>query len=255
MILNTLRPRQNGRQRWLVYWCIYVSLGLNGLTSADSRRGTVQDKLYYMEAKTKWPAFCRWNFQTNLLEWMLVYFFHSNLPDEPWYLFSYIHLAHWGRVTHICVSKLTIIDSDNGLSPCRRQAITWTNVGILLTGPPGTNSNEILIESHTFSFKENPFQIVVWKLAAILSRPQCVHTILAMVQIMAWCWPAKIHPDSKVHGANMGPTWVLSAPDGPHVGPMNLAIGAILRANTGLVYWSIYMPLYLNYIYQCQWMM
>ena len=30
--------------------------------------------------------------------------------------------------------------------------------------------------------------------------------------------------DSKVHGANMRPTWVLSAPDGPHVGPMNLAI-------------------------------
>ena len=32
------------------------------------------------------------------------------------------------------------------------------------------------------------------------------------------------YPDNKVHGANMGPTWVLSAPDGPHVGPMNLAI-------------------------------
>ena len=31
-------------------------------------------------------------------------------------------------------------------------------------------------------------------------------------------------PDSKVHGANMGPTWVLSAPDGTHDGPMNLAI-------------------------------
>ena len=31
-------------------------------------------------------------------------------------------------------------------------------------------------------------------------------------------------PDSSVHGANMGPIWVLSAPDGPHVGPMNLAI-------------------------------
>ena len=30
--------------------------------------------------------------------------------------------------------------------------------------------------------------------------------------------------DSKVHGANMGPTWVLSSPGGPHVGPMNLAI-------------------------------
>ena len=31
-------------------------------------------------------------------------------------------------------------------------------------------------------------------------------------------------PDNKVHGANMGPTWVLSVPDGPHVGPMNLAV-------------------------------
>ena len=34
-------------------------------------------------------------------------------------------------------------------------------------------------------------------------------------------------PDNKVHRANMGPTWVLSAPDGPHVGPMNLAIRGI----------------------------
>ena len=32
-------------------------------------------------------------------------------------------LTHWGRVTHICVSKLTIIGSDNGLSPGGRQAI------------------------------------------------------------------------------------------------------------------------------------
>ena len=34
-------------------------------------------------------------------------------------------------------------------------------------------------------------------------------------------------PESKVHGANMGPTWVLSAPDGPQVDPMNLAIRVI----------------------------
>ena len=37
-------------------------------------------------------------------------------------------------------------------------------------------------------------------------------------------WASYGVPDSKVHGANMGPTWDLSAPDGPHVGPMNLAI-------------------------------
>ena len=31
-------------------------------------------------------------------------------------------------------------------------------------------------------------------------------------------------PDSKVHGANMGPIWDRQDPSGPHVGPMNLAI-------------------------------
>ena len=57
-------------------------------------------------------------------------------------------------MTHICVSKLTIIGSDNGLSPGRRQAIIQTNVGILLIGPLGTNFNETSIEIHTFSFKK-----------------------------------------------------------------------------------------------------
>ena len=63
-------------------------------------------------------------------------------------------LTHWGRVTHICISKLTIIGSDNGLSPDRRQAIIWTNAGILLIGPLGTNFSEIPIEILTFSFKK-----------------------------------------------------------------------------------------------------
>ena len=62
-------------------------------------------------------------------------------------------LTHWGRVTHICVGKLTIIGSDNGLSPERRQAIIWTNAGILLIGPLETNFSEILIEIQTFSLK------------------------------------------------------------------------------------------------------
>ena len=62
-------------------------------------------------------------------------------------------LTHWGRVTHICVSQLNIIGSDNGLSVGRRQAIIWTNAGILLIGPLGTNFSEIFIEIFTFSFK------------------------------------------------------------------------------------------------------
>ena len=35
-------------------------------------------------------------------------------------------------------------------------------------------------------------------------------------------------PDSKVHGANMGPIWGRQDPGGPHVGPMNFVIWFLL---------------------------
>ena len=59
-------------------------------------------------------------------------------------------LIHWGRVTHICARKPTIIGSDNGLSPGRRQAIIWTNDGILLIRTLGTSFSEILGEIYSF---------------------------------------------------------------------------------------------------------
>ena len=65
-----------------------------------------------------------------------------------------VQLTHWGRVTLICVSNLPIIVIDNGLSPGQRQAIIWTNGGILFFGPLGTNFSEILIEILTFSIKK-----------------------------------------------------------------------------------------------------
>ena len=47
-----------------------------------------------------------------------------------------------------------IIGSDNGLLPVRRQAIIWTNAGILLIGPLGTNFRDILIEIQTNQLKK-----------------------------------------------------------------------------------------------------
>ena len=55
---------------------------------------------------------------------------------------------------HICVGNLTIIGSDNGLSPARLQAIIWTSAGIFLIEPLGTDFSEILIGIQTFSFKK-----------------------------------------------------------------------------------------------------
>ena len=78
-------------------------------------------------------------------------------------------LTHCGRVTHISVGNLTIIGSDNGLSPGRRQAIIWTNAGILLTWHLGTNFSQILIEIHTFSFKK-----IHLKMSSGKWRPFCL---------------------------------------------------------------------------------
>ena len=53
-------------------------------------------------------------------------------------------------MTHVCVGKLTIIGSDNGLSPGRRQAIIWTNDEMLLIRTLRTNFSEILSKIQTF---------------------------------------------------------------------------------------------------------
>ena len=55
------------------------------------------------------------------------------------------------------------IGSDNGLSPGRRQTIIWTNDGILLIGPQGTNFSESLMETDTFSFKKMEMSSGKWR--------------------------------------------------------------------------------------------
>ena len=76
----------------------------------------------------------------------------------------------WDRVMHICISKLTIIGSDITLLPSQCQAIIWTNTGILLIGALGKNLNH-----YQYIFIQgNAFESVIWKMAAILSRPQYV---------------------------------------------------------------------------------
>ena len=78
-------------------------------------------------------------------------------------------------MTHICVGNLTIIGSDNGLSPGRRQAIIWTNAGILLIGSSGTDFSEIFNQNFSIFLQEHAFESVVCEMAAILSQPQGVN--------------------------------------------------------------------------------
>ena len=79
----------------------------------------------------------------------------SNQKESTCYILRDQHiLTHWCRVTHICISKIITVGSDNGLSPGRCQAIIWTNAGILSIGPLGTNFGEIVIDVQSFSSKK-----------------------------------------------------------------------------------------------------
>ena len=72
-------------------------------------------------------------------------------------------------MTHICVGKLNIIGSDNGLSPGRRQATIWTNARILSIRPFATNFSELLIGIQTVSFTK-----MYLKISSAKWRPYCL---------------------------------------------------------------------------------
>ena len=119
-------------------WC-NVSAGtfLRGLETTATYDPTSEEFILHSPTLTSikwWPGGCEFTVVT-----------YDGIAE------SVVQLTHWGCVTLICSSKFTSIGSDNGLSPGRRQAIIWTNAGILLSGPLGTNFSEIIMEIYTFS--------------------------------------------------------------------------------------------------------
>ena len=134
-------------------------------------------------------------------------------------------LTHWGRVTHICVGNLTTIGPDNGLSPGRRQAIIWTNAGILLIGPCGTNFGEIIIGIQTFSFKKMHLKMPSGKW-----RPFCLGLNVLTVH---WNLFPRLQESIFHH-------WCRKC-----LGTEQ-ATSHIWRINDALVYWSIYMSFSLD---------
>ena len=171
-----------------------------------------------------------------------------------WLLFTNV-FTHWGWVMHICVSKLTIIGSDNSSPPHSTKP--------LLIWPLGRNFSAILIKIHTISLKKinlnmssgkwQPFCLGLNVLSDLLDHglmrskdaSSSSSYLKALVKYQGQIrgdagWNASEahnlrfyqYPDSKVHGANMGPTWGRQDPGGPHVGPMNFAIW-VCRAKKG----------------------
>ena len=111
-----------------IWWCHYGSP-----ESGDVIKGCENDrqKLYpEMKMSSFWQNFHHW------LHWKLSIEM-INLLLHNRHLIAYeastceenCVLTHWTWLMHISVSNLTIIGSDDGLSPGRRQAIIWTNAG------------------------------------------------------------------------------------------------------------------------------
>ena len=115
------------------------------------------------------------------------------------FTFSWVSLTHWGWVTHIYICNLTILVSDNDLSPSQCQAIIWVNAGILLIGPLGTNFSGILIVIHTFSFKK-----MHWKMSSGKWRPCCLGLCMLRIMVQSygvaieWCISGTIAGTGKI---------------------------------------------------------
>ena len=175
-----------------------------------------------------WPCqlYCHWRFSLswrhfrhylhrNLSKWQLplefvkmtasgadndanfIYQFH--LTERKFHQYDVsvsVRLIHWVRVTHICVENLTTISSDNGLSPGRRQAIIWTNAGILLIGLSGINFNEIFIEILAFSFRKMLSKMLFGKW-----RPFCLglNVLILYSMFFPYCLQGTDNPSHNLH--------------------------------------------------------
>ena len=104
-------------------------------------------------------------------------------------------LTNWGRVTHMRVDNLTIIGSDNGLSPDRCQAINWSNAAILLIGPLGTNFSEILIKILTFSFKKMRLRVSSAKWRPFCLSFNVLNSVNVITQKKPWMDCSQIWQD------------------------------------------------------------
>ena len=154
----------------------------------------------------KWPGIPVWLLSLHVSIFVCLLYLN-------WCLLGPFHnvLTHWGRVTHICVGKLTIIGSDNDLSPGRRQPIIWTNAGILLIRPLGTNISELLSGNHTFSVKMHS------EMSSAKWRPFCLSLNVLSIEQLHWDhsgyvvsqWETTLHCNVVSHWLNPYQEWSL----------------------------------------------
>ena len=77
------------------------------------------------------------------------------------------HISSSSSAAYVSMTWYSV-GSDNDLSPLQPWAITWTNAGLLSTGPSGTKFSEIQIKIQNFSFAKMHL-----KMLSVKWRPFC----------------------------------------------------------------------------------
>ena len=171
---------------------------------------------WYGHDVRRWIAFTQWSLQRNrvsALVYIYIYIYIGSLYIYI-YIYTYIYICQ-ASVQHAQQRKETQLLARYDYHPLyaimlRITVILWPEIMCLMHICRGRNYLKCLAS----------------KKRIVISRS----LLLLIDHVITFRWINTIvvyfisNSDSKVHGANMGPTWVLSAPDGPHVGPMNLVI-------------------------------
>ena len=97
-----------------------------------------------------------------------------------WFLQIHLFRIHYsGNASMFNSAKWSIIGSDNGLLPVYRQAIAWTNIGIMLIWSLGMDFSEILIKIQTFSLKK-----INMKMLSAKWRPFCLSHSVSKLAVL-----------------------------------------------------------------------
>ena len=174
---------------------------------------------FYDYLRHHWLAFYWQYFQIYLFEINFPYLQAINFTLHGTSLLL-VSLMGWCQTSNMSLSGPVL--TQKSMVSCQKGPTCHTNAWQI--GPFWQDTLEIFCTDP----RQSQFQA-----AARHKRPLLLTVISEIcIRIKAWIneyikqWDVITHPDSKAHGANMGPIWGRQDPGGPHVGPMNFALWA-----------------------------
>ena len=196
------------RSRWQVTWrrSSYWPLDSYPLTTELFEINQHNDPL------RNWRTSCSWYFESNLFEWKS----NFNGDESNWMEIKFIDTYSQSFNYHMVLLVVIIVLQNCFFPNPIMQKKKPNNFSVSYIA--------LMITSSTIDFLVIFHHLHVITQSCTNGVTQCSITV-----VLRRRFPARENkfPDRKFHSANMGPTWVLPAPGGPHIGQLNLAIWVV----------------------------